>query len=129
MHLVQSMAYVNETPWHGLGNRLAPKQPLEVWAEQAGMDWKIEAANVRFDTKDSGADKPGIFPDQKVLYRSDTRAPLSIVSNRYQVVQPSEILEFYRDLTEIGGYDTEHPAFHEVGADVLTKGCQEQPGK
>lgn len=23
MHLVQSMAYVNETPWHGLGNHLA----------------------------------------------------------------------------------------------------------
>jgi phage/plasmid-like protein (TIGR03299 family) len=32
---------------------------------------------------------------------------LSIVSNRYQVVQPSEILEFYRDLTEVGGYEME----------------------
>lgn len=35
MHLVQSMAYVNATPWHGLGNQLAPNQPLEVWAERA----------------------------------------------------------------------------------------------
>jgi hypothetical protein len=29
------------------------------------------------------------------------------VSNRYQVVQPREILEFYRDLTEISGFELE----------------------
>jgi phage/plasmid-like protein (TIGR03299 family) len=47
------------------------------------------------------------FPDQKVLYRSDTKAPLSVVSQRYQVVQPREVLEFYRDLTEVSGYELE----------------------
>lgn len=47
------------------------------------------------------------FPEQKVLYRSDTKAPLSVVSNRYQVVQPREVLEFYRDLTEVSGYELE----------------------
>jgi hypothetical protein len=29
-HLVETMAYVNETPWHGLGNQLTEKKPLEV---------------------------------------------------------------------------------------------------
>lgn len=107
MHLVQSMAYVGETPWHGLGQRLIPNQPLEVWAQQAGMDWQIETADVQFI---AGRPFPGSlhkYPDQKVLYRSDTRAPLSVVSNRFKVVQPAEILEFYRDLTEIGGYELE----------------------
>ncbi len=47
------------------------------------------------------------FPEQKVLFRSDTNAPLSVVSQRYKVVQPSEILEFYRDLTEISGFELE----------------------
>ncbi len=42
-----------------------------------------------------------------MLYRSDTKAPLSVVSNRYQVVQPREVLEFYRDLTEVSGYELE----------------------
>ncbi|MDM8359503.1 DUF932 domain-containing protein [Pandoraea communis] len=108
MHLVQSMAYVGATPWHGLGNRLAPKQPLDVWAKAAGMDWRIEEAEVRFV---AGANRNlgsiHAFPDQKVLYRSDTKAPLSVVSARYQVVQPSEILDFYKDLTEVGGFELE----------------------
>src|SRR3546814_12556175 len=47
------------------------------------------------------------FPEQKVLYRSDTKAPLAVVSKRFQVVQPGEILEFYRDLTEVGGFELE----------------------
>ena len=47
MHLVQSMAYVGEQPWHGLGTRLAPDQPLEIWAKQAGMDWQIESRRVQ----------------------------------------------------------------------------------
>ena len=108
MHLVQTMAYVGEQPWHGLGNQLAPKQPLEVWARAAGLDWRIEEAEVRFvaaGNKNLGSIHA--FPEQKVLYRSDTKAPLSVVSSRYQVVQPAEILEFYRDLTEIGGFQLE----------------------
>jgi len=47
------------------------------------------------------------FPELKVLYRSDTKAPLSVVGGRYQVVQPREVLEFYRDLTEISGFELE----------------------
>ena len=111
MHLVQTMAYVNATPWHGLGNHLAPNQPLEVWARSAGMDWHIEESEVRYlagaggDTKNLGAIHA--FPQQKVLYRSDTKVPLSVVSNRFKTVQPTEILEFYRDLTEVGGYELE----------------------
>ena len=108
MHLVQTMAYVNDVPWHGLGQQLAHDQPLEVWAEQAGMNWRIEAADVRFAAR-GGAELDAIrsFPEQKVLYRSDTKASLAIVSSRYQVVQPAEILEFYRDLTDIGGFELE----------------------
>ncbi|AIU27184.1 hypothetical protein LV28_12210 [Pandoraea pnomenusa] len=107
MHLVQSMAYVNETPWHGLGQKLAPKQPIEVWQRQAGMDWQIESADVRFVAGSGNLGSIHAFPEQRVLYRSDTKAPLSVVSSRYQVVQPREILEFYRDLTAVGGFELE----------------------
>jgi hypothetical protein len=49
-HLVEQMAYVGQTPWHGLGNALAPRQSIDVWAKQAGMDWEILDSPVRFIT-------------------------------------------------------------------------------
>ena len=107
-HLLQNMAYVGATPWHGLGNQLTAKQPIEVWAQQAGMDWQIREAPVRFMTESAGnLGAIMSFPENKVLFRSDTNEPLSVVGQRYQVVQPREILEFYRDLTEISGFELE----------------------
>ena len=107
-HLIEQMAYVGDTPWHGLGQQLSRHQPLKVWRQQAGMDWHIEESPVRFITDGAGhLGSIHSFPEQKVLYRSDTRAPLSVVSQRYKVVQPEEVLEFYRDLTEYAGYELE----------------------
>ena len=107
-HLIDSMAYVGETPWHELGNALPAKQPIEVWAQKAGMDWQILETPVCFMAEKAGAlGSIKTFPEQKVLYRSDSHKPLSVVSDRYQVVQPREVLEFYRDLTEISGYELE----------------------
>lgn len=115
-HLIETMAYVGETPWHQLGHALPPKQPLEVWARQAGMDWEIHETPVRYAAS-AGAGAGGVagategptldFEDHKVLYRSDTLAPLSVVGRRYQVVQPATVLEFYRDLTERSGFELE----------------------
>lgn len=107
-HLVDTMAYAGATPWHGLGNQLTQKQPIEVWQREAGMDWQILESPVHFKS-DAVAHLGTIhsFPEQKVLFRSDTKAPLSVVSQRYQTVQPREVLEFYRDLTEISGYQLE----------------------
>ncbi len=109
MHLVSSMAYAGQQPWHGLGNKLAPNQPIEVWRQRAGLDWTIESSEVRFVSGNAGSSIGAIhaFPDQKVLYRSDTKAPLSVVSSRFRVVQPLEVLDFYRDLTEVGGFELE----------------------
>jgi phage/plasmid-like protein (TIGR03299 family) len=107
-HLLQQMAYVGQTPWHELGNQLPPKQPLEVWAKQAGMDWRICETPVRYMAEQAGAlGSIMTFEDQKVLYRSDTKAPLSVVGGRYQIVQPRDVLEFYRDLTEVSGFELE----------------------
>ena len=107
-HLVKSMAYTNATPWHGLGQSLPAKQSIDVWAEAAGMNWTIEESPVRFIAESAGhLGSIHSFEDQKVLYRSDTAQPLSVVSQRYQVVQPVEILEFYRDLAEVSGFELE----------------------
>jgi phage/plasmid-like protein (TIGR03299 family) len=107
-HQIEQMAYVGTTPWHGLGNQLTQKQPLEVWQHEAGMNWQIQESPVHFKSDAVGhLGAIHSFPEQKVLFRSDTKEPLSVVSQRYQVVQPREVLEFYRDLTEFSGYELE----------------------
>src|SRR5476649_388214 len=107
-HLLEQMAYIGDVPWHGLGNQLSANEPIEVWAQQAGMDWTICESPVSFKTKDAASlDVIQSFPENKVLFRSDTKAPLSVVSQRFQVVQPGEILEFYRDLTDVSGFELE----------------------
>ncbi|MBH2029317.1 MAG: DUF932 domain-containing protein [Moraxellaceae bacterium] len=107
-HQIEQMAYVGQTPWHGLGNQLTQNQPIEVWAQQAGMDWRIESSDVSYMAQNQrGQSIIMPFEEQRVLYRSDTHAPLSVVSQRFQEVQPKEILEFYRDLTEQSGFELE----------------------
>ena len=107
MHLVETMAYAGEKPWHGLGNKLASQAPIEAWRTQAGMDWHIESSEVRYISGNNNVGVINAFPEQKVLYRSDTKTPLAVVSKRFQVVQPGEILEFYRDLTACNGFELE----------------------
>ena len=106
-HEIASMAYTHATPWHGLGNPLTPKQPIEVWQRQAGMDWQIREADVLFNVSQEGGLHVKSYCDNKVLYRDDTHVPLSVVSKRYKVVQPREVLEFYRDLVSVGGFELE----------------------
>jgi len=94
-----SIAYVGEKPWHGLGQELQENQPIEVWQEEAGMNWDIIETPVRFHDGQAMTK----FGGNKVLFRSDTKEPLSIVSDDYKVVQPSEVLEFFRELVELQG--------------------------
>lgn len=103
-HHIEKMAYVGERPWHRLGNQLQPGQPLEVWAEQAGMAWAINRTAACYN---AGTGDFKAFPGQDILFRSDTLASLAIVSSRYHVVQPKEILEFYRDLVDVAGFQLE----------------------
>lgn len=84
MHLLESMAYVGQKPWHGLGTQLARQQPIETWKQQAGMDWKIEESEVRYITGGQNVGAINAFPGNKVLYRSDTKVPLAVVSKRFR---------------------------------------------
>jgi phage/plasmid-like protein (TIGR03299 family) len=95
------MAFVGDTPWHGLGQQLDKEATIETWCKSAGMDWTIEQTPAMYQPKE------GInctIPERYVQYRSDTLAPLSVVSERYKPVQPIEVLEFFRDLMDESGF-------------------------
>ena len=92
------------TPWHGLGQALEDGTSLDAWREAAGMDWKIRRSEIRFNV--SRENEVLIkMPEQHVLFRSDNNQPLGVVSNRYQVVQPGEVIEFFRDIAKAGGLE------------------------
>jgi phage/plasmid-like protein (TIGR03299 family) len=95
------MAFVGATPWHGLGQELKQDATIEQWRLAAGMDWTIQSAPVEFQDQTGWAHD---FQGQNVLYRSDTKAPLSVVSNRYKAVQPHDVLNFFKDLVEENGF-------------------------
>lgn len=98
------MAYVGETPWHGLGQQLTPDAALEVWAKESGMDFKIFGSPVLYRRTDETI---AAQSSKQVLYREDTGDALGVVGNRYKVVQPIEVLEFFRDLVEDQGFELE----------------------
>jgi phage/plasmid-like protein (TIGR03299 family) len=102
------MAYAagGETPWHGLGDTWERGASIETIQRVAGMDWKIQKGIVRFATEfDQDGQHYGQMPDKHVLFRSDNKTPLGVVSDKYKVVQPKAVLEFFRDLTEQYGYE------------------------
>ena len=102
-----AIAYVqgSETPWHGLGQTVDPTAPVCDWKRAAGLDWQALRAEVTYQNETSGRVVP--FADKHVLYRSDTGQPLSVVSSEYKTVQPDDILNFFGDLAESGGFSIE----------------------
>lgn len=99
-----SMAYVGEKPWHGLGQELTPGASIETWVREAGMEYELLSSKVAYKTADN---KTAIFPNRQVLFRSDDGAPLGLVGDSYKVVQPREVIEFFRSLAEDHGFELE----------------------
>lgn len=94
-------AFTGAQAWHGLGQELPAGAPIEQWRTAAGMDWTIRRSVARFFAdEDTRADCFELceVPGETVLFRSDSRAPLGIVSPDYEIVQPAQVLEFFRDL-------------------------------
>lgn len=100
-----AIAYTGPTPWHGLGQQLTPGATIEQWTEQAGLKYTVLESSVRYETP--AATELQVWPERKVLSRSDTGAPLAVVSNGYNVVQPAEIMNFFGELAKIGGFELE----------------------
>lgn len=98
------IAYAGAEPWHGLGQRLSPDADIDVWAEQAGLNWEVKRATLRFQNEEGEA-----FSDKSrtVLYRSDDNYVLGTCCPDYQIVQPRQILEFFRDFAFQAGFKLE----------------------
>ena len=88
---VETMFYVREKPWHGLGTEVQ-EAPTSIDAlTLAGLDWEVIQ-------KDVYTDDGSLISGYKLNTRSIDSAALGIVSDRYKVVQNEEAFRFTDDL-------------------------------
>jgi phage/plasmid-like protein (TIGR03299 family) len=84
---VESMMYVGEPPWHGLGVRVHEAPDSERALVLAGLDWAVESRPV-YDANGNPIEG----------YRANVRATdnkvLGVVGSRYRVVQNREAFAF-----------------------------------
>ena len=96
-HMIETIAYAGEVPWHGLGVQvpadLSPAQMLE----KAGLDWQVQKvpafANVGGKQTSVG---------WSALVRSTDESILSVVSNDWNPVQNHEAFEFFHEYCAAG---------------------------
>lgn len=88
---VETMFYVREKPWHGLGTRVETAPSSIDALVLAGLDWMVEQKNVY-------AEDGSPISGYKVNTRSTDNAALGIVSDRYKVVQNEDAFQFTDDL-------------------------------
>ena len=97
-HMIETMAYAGETPWHGLGKRvlndLTPAQMLK----EAQLDWTVEKRPLSF-SQNNGLQ---VMTEHSALVRSSDESVLSIVSNDWNPVQNETAFEFFHDFVMAG---------------------------
>jgi phage/plasmid-like protein (TIGR03299 family) len=96
-HMVETMAYAGEVPWHGLGvrvpNDLAPEQMLV----KASLDWQV--SKVPTFAEIDGEKK---YTGKSALVRSSDNRILDVVSADWNPVQNSEAFEFFNEYCRVG---------------------------
>ena len=92
--LVESMMYVREKPWHGLGTRVEEAPTSTDALRMAGLDWSVVQWNIQV----CGGAK---IKNYKANVRDSDGTVLGVVSDRYKIVQNAEAFEFTDSL--IGG--------------------------
>lgn len=99
------IAYANKTPWHGLGQQLTQDAPIDVWRTEAGLDWEAQLSPVMFWPE--GIAAPVQVGSKNVIFRNDTKKPLGVVSDRYKIHQPADVLDFFNTLVQSAGFSLE----------------------
>ncbi len=85
-HLVETMCYVGETPWHGLGVKVDQAPTSAEAIKLAGLDWDVVQSPVMVN----GLEVPGYLAN----VRDSDGSVLGITSDKYKPVQNREAFDF-----------------------------------
>lgn len=84
---VESMFYVREAPWHGLGIRVESALSSEEALEMSGLNWNVIQRPIMTGNYD-------LIPGYKANIRDTDNRVLGVVTDRYRVVQNAEAFAF-----------------------------------
>ena len=84
---VESMFYVRETPWHGLGTRVITAPTSKDALGLAGLDWQVVQEPIYTETEE-------LIEGYKANVRDSDRKVLGVVTDRYKVIQNEEAFAF-----------------------------------
>jgi len=103
-HMIETMVRNAETQvsWHGKESIIPADAAFDDWFDASGLNYKVLRSKVRYAvTRDADETLAYETMDSRhVLFRSDTLKPLAVVGDEYKVVQPKQVLEFFRDLCD-----------------------------
>ena len=88
---VESMFYVRETPWHGLGAKVMEAPDSEGALIAAGLNWNVVQEPIF-----TGENEP--IRGYKANIRDSDRRVLGVVTDRYKVIQNHEAFAFTDEL-------------------------------
>lgn len=98
-HEIETMAFANEVPWHGLGNRVNPDVTVDEMLIAAGLNWDVKL----HPTFAKVGDDYIRVPNKSALIRETDKRILTTASDNWKPVQNREVLEFFREYAEAGG--------------------------
>ena len=96
-HYVESIAYVGEKPWHGIGFEMPKGATPDEMIKAADLDWTVSKRKVKL------ADSPhSELTKHFALVRDSDDRVLSMVGPRYTPVQNHKIFEFFSKFCDSG---------------------------
>ena len=116
-HEVESMMYVGETPWHGLGLAIPENRKLSIDEAivAAGLDWEIELRHLF--TKDNRGIPVGIL-NHYVACRTRDNSVLGVVGRDYCPLQNRDAFGWFQPFLEGGEATIETAGSLKGGAKV-----------
>lgn len=100
-HNIESIAWANEVPWHGLGTQVPPTLTTDEMMRAAKLDWTVSKRKMNFISPSTG-DYEKEVPDFFALVRDSDDSVLDVVGKEYTPVQNLEAFEFFREFVEAG---------------------------
>ena len=92
---VESMFYVRETPWHGLGTKVLEAPASKDALQLAGLDWRVLQEPIYTAMEE-------LVDGYKANVRDSDRKVLGVVTDRYRVIQNDEAFAFTDELLGAG---------------------------